>query len=205
MNPRFDFRGSLQREISAYLSLSESQLVQLECHFQLLNRWNERMNLTAIRDPLEIVRRHYCESLFLAAHLPLDIARLVDVGSGAGFPGIPVAIARTDVRVTLVESNRRKSVFLREAARGIPNLRVLPVRSSEVRESFDVLTVRAVSLESLLEDGLRLAERLVILTSEGAVQAITKAENLRIDRIVRLPWGERRVLVSAVRRFTWNM
>jgi 16S rRNA (guanine527-N7)-methyltransferase len=202
VNPRFDFRGTLQREIPAYVTLSESQLAQLECHFHLLNRWNERMNLTAIRDPVQIVRRHYCESLFLAAHLPLNIGRLVDVGSGAGFPGIPVAIVRTDVRVTLVESNRRKSVFLREAARSIPNVRVLPVRSSELEESFDVLTARAVSLESLLEDGVHLAERLEILTSEEAVQAITKAENLRIDRIVRLPWGERRVLVSAVWRFT---
>lgn len=202
MNLGFDFRGALLGEISAYLSLSESDLKHLENHFALLNRWNLKMNLTAIRDPVEIVRRHYCESLFLAAHLPSAVQDLIDVGSGAGFPGIPVAILRSDIRVTLLESNRRKCVFLREATRELPNVRVLALRSSDVAEFFDVLTTRAVSLEVLLKDAWRLARRLEVLTTRSQVPAFGSVAKFEIVRVIPLPWGDERVLVSALPRST---
>src|SRR6201989_3431861 len=100
-------------------------LPKLSAYLDLLLKWNARTNLTAIRDPEEIVRRHFGESLFAASHLPFETtdgsppppATLVDLGSGAGFPGLPIALLRTGVQVTLAESQNKKAVFLREAVR----------------------------------------------------------------------------------------
>lgn len=202
MTSSFDFRTALKREISSIVELDTVQLKKLENHFELLTRWNARINLSAIRDPVEIVRRHYGESLFLAAHLPQRVHALVDVGSGAGFPGIPVAIVRSDLAVTLLEVDRRKSAFLCEAARELSNVRVLAVRSSELTESFDVVTSRAVGLKTLLKDASRLAGRLEILTTLAQVQVLTTSRNFVVLRVIPLPWGDERVLVSAEQRFT---
>ena len=84
----------------------------------LLEKWNRTYNLTAIRDPLEMVSHHLLDSLAVLPHLPMrqQAASLADIGSGAGLPGIPLAIARTDWRVTLNDSNQKKTAFLRQAA-----------------------------------------------------------------------------------------
>jgi len=79
-----------------------------------LLRWNEKLNLTAIRDPLEILYRHFCESMFAAGAIPVDKGRLADIGSGPGFPGIPLKIARPELELCLVESNIKKGTFLAE-------------------------------------------------------------------------------------------
>src|SRR5262249_34337860 len=110
-------------------ALPPEQVRALAEHYDLLCRWNRGLNLTRVDRLEEAVVRHYCESLFLAAHLPSDPVRVVDIGSGAGFPGIPVAVARPDCTVTLVESHRRKAVFLRDATRRMPNVRVLADRA----------------------------------------------------------------------------
>src|SRR5437868_3656406 len=94
-----------------------AKLAALEVHYNLLLRWNTVLNLTGITDLDTAVERHYCESIFLAAHLPAGPLRLADIGSGAGFPGLPIAVLRPDCMVTLIESHQRKSVFLREASR----------------------------------------------------------------------------------------
>jgi 16S rRNA (guanine527-N7)-methyltransferase len=121
-------------------------LDRLSTYLDLLLKWNARTNLTAIRDPEEIVRRHFGESLFTAAHLPV-CRTLLDLGSGAGFPGLPIQLARPGLRVTLAESQNKKAAFLREA------VRVLQVSTEVwgdrvermVRERvFDVVTLRAV-------------------------------------------------------------
>ena len=96
----------------------------LQRHHELLERWNQRLNLTRI----DSVERNYGESLFLGKHLPEGPLRICDIGSGAGFPGFPVAVLRPDCEVTLIESHQRKAVFLKEAARGIANIRVLAKR-----------------------------------------------------------------------------
>ena len=126
------FKELLAAEFGAYGSLSVTQLDQLQSHFATLTRWNERINLTRISELGDSVRFHYCESLFLARALPTGSKRIVDVGSGAGFPGIPVAVFRPDCSVTLVESHQRKAVFLREAVRELPNVRVVSKRAEEV-------------------------------------------------------------------------
>ncbi len=92
-------------------------LPQLSTYLDLLIKWNARTNLTAIREPEEIVQRHFGESLFAARHLDLNTPTLLDFGSGAGFPGLPIALLRPDIRVTLAESQNKKATFLREAVR----------------------------------------------------------------------------------------
>jgi 16S rRNA (guanine527-N7)-methyltransferase len=193
----FNFRAALARRLAGTLQLDVPQLQQLEAHFQLLLRWNRRMNLTSIRNPEEIVVRHYCESLFLSCHLPSGPARVADIGSGAGFPGVPMAIARPEVQVTLIESDRRKSVFLREATRGLPNTNVLNNRASEVQGRFDWVVSRAVKPMEVLGEGLRLADRVAFLTSAAIAEELKTSGRIRELSTVPLPWGERRVLLIA--------
>src|SRR5258708_2418175 len=110
---RADFALAIRNSVPDVL-LSKDQLTALYSHFELLKRWNERMDLTSVETDEEIVSRHYCESLFFGAHLPgiESETKIVDFGSGAGFPGFPLAILFPQARVTLLESNQRRAVFL---------------------------------------------------------------------------------------------
>src|SRR6266436_3195406 len=90
---------------------------QLSTYLDLLLKWNARTNLTAIRDPKEIVRRHFGESLFAARHIAPETRTLLDFGSGAGFPGLPIALLHPEIQVTLAESQNKKATFLREVVR----------------------------------------------------------------------------------------
>ncbi len=92
---------------------------QFSAYLDLLLRWNARLSLTAIREPGQIIRRHFAECAFAAQHLPMDIESLLDYGSGAGLPGIPFAICRPEIRVTLAEAQGKKASFLREVVRTI--------------------------------------------------------------------------------------
>jgi len=135
-------------------------LPELEAHHELLRRWNQKLNLTSE----DSVERHYGESLFLAAHLPPGPLRIADIGSGAGFPGFPVAVVRPDCQVTLIESHQRKAVFLKEAARKQSNIRVLAKRAEDVDERFDWVVSRAVSYADLAANLRRLAPKAALLT-----------------------------------------
>jgi 16S rRNA (guanine527-N7)-methyltransferase len=125
-----------------------SLLPQLSTYLDLLLKWNARTNLTAIRDPEEIVRRHFGESLFAAAHLAPATKTLLDFGSGAGFPGLPIALLRPDVQVTLAESQNKKSTFLREAVRtlNLPNVEIWAARAETLppTRQFHTVALRAV-------------------------------------------------------------
>jgi len=111
----------------------------------LLMRWNARMNLTAVRDEVGILRRHFVESIACARLLPPGIGDLLDFGSGAGFPGIPIALCRDEIAVTLVESQGKKAAFLREAVRVLSlKVRVHGGRGEALGERFDCVTLRAV-------------------------------------------------------------
>ncbi len=122
------------------------------------------MNLTSVEDGAELAQFHYAESLALARALPDAALSIVDIGSGAGFPGIPVAIVRPDCRVTLVESNKRKAVFLREAARGLANVEVLAERAEKISGPYDYAVSRAVRPQFVMK--LSLAEDFAFLLSE---------------------------------------
>jgi 16S rRNA (guanine527-N7)-methyltransferase len=175
--------------VFADFRLSAAQEAALEAHLDLLMRWNQKLNLTAIRNRAEAIERHYCESLFLGASLPPGALRIADVGSGAGFPGFPVAVLRPDCSVTLIESHQRKAVFLREASRGLSNVRVLAKRAEDVHETFDWVISRAVSYEDLALVLKKLAPNVDLLT--GA-EAPPDEIGFVWDTPVALPWGSQR-------------
>jgi 16S rRNA (guanine527-N7)-methyltransferase len=161
-------------------------LSQLSIYLDLLLKWNARTNLTAIRDPQEIVRRHFGESLFAARHLDPTTPTLLDFGSGAGFPGLPIALLRPDIQVTLAESQNKKATFLREAVRTLRlSTEVWPARveSMPADRRFHTVTLRAVdNMEAALPVAkLRLAPggRLVLLT--------TAAHSLAEGQAIPLP------------------
>jgi 16S rRNA (guanine(527)-N(7))-methyltransferase RsmG len=178
------FRDLLAKEFSPYGTLSAQQLDLATRHYQLLQQWNARMNLTRIESLEDVVRLHYCESLFLGAWLPKKPATVVDIGSGPGFPGIPVAILRPDLNVTLLESNSRKCVFLRESSRDLPNLRVINARADGFKERYDWAISRAVAIPEVV--GSRLAPNLALL--------ISKSDGPSGWEVVDLPWGSSRVI-----------
>ncbi len=168
--------------------LSSAQLDHISTYIDILLRWNSRINLTAIRDPEEIVARHFGESFFVARHLfptgsdlrispeqapaspeehreghdlsragkelkkdgalapEVNNVRLADLGSGAGFPGIPIKIWAPEITLTLIESNHKKATFLREVVRALilTNVDIQNARAENVSTTFDVVTLRAV-------------------------------------------------------------
>ncbi len=143
-------------------------------YFDLLRQWNARLNLTAIRDPEGVLRRHFLECIFCAENLPDGIATLLDYGSGAGFPGLPIALCRPEILVTLAESQGKKASFLREAVRSLGV--AAEVRSGRVEElpsdlRFDAVSLRAVErMAEAVERGaqrLRDSGWLVVLATKG--------------------------------------
>jgi 16S rRNA (guanine527-N7)-methyltransferase len=125
--------------------LSEEQGHRFTIYLTLLQKWNARTNLTAIRDEEGILSRHFLESILCALALPHSITTLLDFGSGAGFPGLPIAILRPQIAVTLAESQHKKASFLREVIRtlALPT-KVHPARAEALTEKFDCVTLRAV-------------------------------------------------------------
>ena len=128
--------------------IPETLYPHLSTYLDLLLKWNARTNLTAIRDPQEIVQRHFGESLFTGLHLgPLlaPNAILLDLGSGAGFPGLPIQLLYPHLRITLAESQNKKSTFLREVVRtlNLPTA-VHAARAESLTSQFDAITLRAV-------------------------------------------------------------
>lgn len=144
-------------------SLSENQLQSIFTYLDLLMKWNSKINLTAVRSPEEIVTRHFGESLFAARHLfpaPLSGGTAIDLGSGAGFPGLPFKIWTPALELTLLESNNKKVAFLREVVRSL-NLsvvRVLAHRAEDVEDKAELVSLRAVER---FEQALPIARRLV--------------------------------------------
>lgn len=184
-----DFSDELRACTQSFIRLSPEQIAALEQHWLLLERWNRRINLTAIRSPRDAIRRHYAESLFLGARLPpawaSDPLLLVDVGSGAGFPGFPIAVSHPNWQVTLCESHTRKGVFLSEAARLVSNVRVHIGRAEELPAHYHLLTSRAVSWSSL--EPLQLAPRAALLSSAGFASQFA-SKRWRLLSVEPIPW-----------------
>ena len=155
-----EFQDRLARRARrAGLALPAELAVRLEAYYRLLASWNEKMNLTGLRlsevSP-DAVDRLLIEPIVAAKHVPVRTARMLDVGSGGGSPAIPLALAVAHVRLLMVESKTRKSVFLREAVRavGLNEAEVVTGRFEELlarpdlHEAHSLVTVRAVRLES---------------------------------------------------------
>ena len=129
--------------------LSEGQLEQLAAYLELLLRWNQRFNLTAVRDAEAVVTRHFGESLFAAAHLltgEAGVGEQIDVGSGAGFPGLVMRIYSPPLRLTLVEAQQKKATFLREVVRtlALSQVVVRAERAEQCPVQAPLVTLRAV-------------------------------------------------------------
>ena len=141
---------AIQRAMSEFkIALDSKQIEQIQQYTAILLRWNAKTNLTAIHDPLEILYRHFCESMFGAVVIPAERCRLADVGSGGGFPGLPMKILRPELDLYLIESNIKKATFLTEVVRdlGLRGVRVLVSRYEELSEEvapLDVVCSRAV-------------------------------------------------------------
>lgn len=190
------FRDLLRKHLP---ELPKEKIGQLEAHHELLVRWNKTINLTSINDLDAIVERHYCESMFLASHLPLTPVSIADIGSGAGFPGIPAAVLRPDCAVTLIESHQRKAVFLREASRKLGNVSVLSMRADQVTARFDVAVSRAVSYQDLESSLGKLASIGILLSG---VEVPPDSLGFTWKAPIVLPWGKQRFLRIGVSRET---
>ncbi|SRR5579871_1629412 len=188
------FAEVLQRELRPWLSLTSDQVSKLYTHYQFLERWNKKMNLTSLEPGVELVVRHYCESLFLGAQMKAqDDARLVDVGSGAGFPGVPIGVLHAGWQVTLVESAQRKSVFLSEATRHLKNITVARNRAEEVENGFDWVVSRAVAPREVVKHVPRLACRIGLLVGEQSFSELKTISGIAWHDPIRLPWGNQRL------------
>lgn len=187
------FADLLRQRLSGIVELSPEQIATLEAHYELMVRWNRSLNLTTVAGLEEAIERHYCESLFLGKVFDLPGQRIADIGSGAGFPGFPVAVLRPDCAVTLIESHQRKAVFLKEAGRRLPNVRVIAKRAEEVTEPFDWVISRAVSYRDLSKSMSRLAGNAILLTGADA-----PPDDLGFSWCppIALPWGNQRFLRS---------
>jgi 16S rRNA (guanine527-N7)-methyltransferase len=117
-------------------AINDEQVLQIQQYMKTLLAWNDKINLTAIRDPLEILYRHFCECIYAAAVVPIERGRLADVGSGGGFPGLPLKIMRPELQVFLIESNIKKATFLAEVIRelGLTGAQVVVGRYEELGE-----------------------------------------------------------------------
>ena len=180
-------------------------LVQaLQSYLELLLKWNARVNLTAVRDAETIVSRHFGESLFAARVLLRKseaALTLADVGSGAGFPGIPMKLFAPQVELALIESQNKKAVFLREVVRtlGLERVEVFGVRAEQWGKTADLVTMRAVEQ---FDRALPLAATLVaeegrlgLLIGAGQVSVAREVlgENWEWDDLVVVPQSESRV------------
>jgi 16S rRNA (guanine527-N7)-methyltransferase len=151
-------------------SLTKAQLEQVSAHLDLLLRWNARINLTAVRDAESMVTRHFGESFFAARQLLFrsqesgvgSQERAIDLGSGAGFPGLPLKIFAPAIALTLIESTQKKVAFLKEAVRALAltGVDVFAGRAEDFLSTADLVTLRAVErYERVLETAARLVVR----------------------------------------------
>lgn len=193
------------------LRLSSEQSAQLLTYLELLIRWNNKINLTAIRSPEECVTRHFGESLFLARWLKLQ-GTLLDVGSGAGFPGLALRILFPDLTTTLLEPVAKKRAFLKEVARAC-GMASVEVRGDRLEQfvaenpgvSFDTVTARAVGqLDQLVPEAaccLRTGSNLCLwLGLEQVAQAKGASPPVEWSEPIPLPLSHQRVMLVGTRR-----
>src|ERR1700674_1592940 len=191
------------------LTAGDEQVLQIQQYIRMLLGWNERVNLTAIRDPLAILYRHFCESMYAAASAPMENGRLADVGSGAGFPGLPLKIIRPGLRVFLVESNVKKATFIAEVIRGLglTDAQVLVRRYEELGEEvapLDYVCSRALGefppfLERAGSEQVA-AKQVILWIGARDLPEIRKIRTWEWREPIQVPHSLRRVLLIGSRR-----
>jgi 16S rRNA (guanine527-N7)-methyltransferase len=196
---------TIRRSLGEFqIAVEREQVGLIQQYIKTLLRWNEKLNLTAIRDPLEILYRHFCESMFAAGAIPVDKGRLADIGSGPGFPGIPLKIIRPELELCLVESNIKKGTFLAEVVRELQltNSRVLISRYEELGEEvapLDYVCSRAVGefgpfLEWAGSDRVQ-AQNVILWIGGRDLEEVQKAKDWEWREPILIPKSLQRYLL----------
>jgi 16S rRNA (guanine527-N7)-methyltransferase len=187
------------------LKLLPRQLGMLLTYLELLVRWNRKINLTSLQDPAECVTRHFGESLYVARYIELS-GRLLDVGSGAGFPGLALKIAFPALAVTLLEPVSKKRAFLKEVARacemesvGVEGVRLENFVGLTTRHQFDAATARAVGhldkIVPLVCDALKPGGQVILWLSENQGVSLGQLETqVTWDLPIPIPLSRHRVI-----------
>lgn len=184
------------------LEPTREQIAAIQRYMAMLLAWNEKINLTAIRDPLEVLYRHFCESMYATVAVPLQAGRLADVGSGGGFPGLALKIARPELHVILVESNVKKATFLAEVVRelGFSDTRVLVSRYEDLGE--EIAPVNFVCSRALGEFDKFLGwARSKRVAAEQAVLWLGGRDIEEVKRIGGWSWREPIAIPYSLQRF----
>src|SRR6266853_1768582 len=208
--PAYPSLTVIRRALAEFkLPAYDDQVLQIQQYIKILLTWNEKVNLTAIRDPLEILYRHFCESMYAAEAIPLKNGRLADVGSGGGFPGLALKIMRPDLQVFLVESNIKKVTFLAEVIRelGLKGAQVLARRYEELGEEvapLDYVCSRALGeFPTFLEwaSSQQIAAKQVILwIGARDLEEIQKIQTWDWSEPIEVPHSLRRLLLVGTRK-----
>jgi 16S rRNA (guanine527-N7)-methyltransferase len=199
--------AQIHRGLASYGVLPDGELRdRIRDYISLLLLWNQKISLTTVTKPEEIIRFHFGESFFAVRRVPIENGRLADVGSGAGFPGIPIAMLCSNVRVTLIESNLKKTAFLSEAIRKLElsNARVVRARMEDFDEEiFDFVTARALGLyEEVARWSSRVlaaSGRLILWVGEDDGAVIARSSGWGWQNPIRMPGSRRRVLLVGSR------
>jgi len=184
--------------------LSVEQVSKFSSYLDLMMKWNAKTNLTAIRDETGIVRRHFVESALCSRNIPGEVQSLLDFGSGGGFPGVPIAIMKPEIRVMLAESQGKKAAFLSEVCRQLTlNAGVHSKRAEELSILFDCVTLRAVDKMALAISAasklVRVGGYLVVMTSHGELLSVKDAAGSDFEWQVSEDFPGRELLVAVGR------
>jgi 16S rRNA (guanine527-N7)-methyltransferase len=174
---------------------------QIRVYIEILLRWNRRISLTTVTDPLQILRFHFGESLFAIDQVPIRYGRLADVGSGAGFPAVPIRMATEGLHVTLIESNRKKAAFLSEIVRELTltNVDVNSCRMEDVTNldsAFDYVTARAI----LIDESVLAWASSVLNRDSKAVLWLGQEDSNKISLSTRFRWRPEAKIPGTYRR-----
>jgi 16S rRNA (guanine527-N7)-methyltransferase len=201
--------ASIARLLRPFAELSVTQLEQTATYLGLLLKWNAKVNLTAVRDPRQILTRHFGESFFAAQQLLVAgwSGSVIDFGSGAGFPGLPVAMFAPSAQVTLIESNAKKATFLNEVISflELKNARVARQRAENYSGTATLVTMRAVEkFEAAIPVVLNLVQpggRLALMIGTGQMgTAMRVAAELSWSQAVPVPQSHSRVLLVGTKQ-----
>lgn len=189
-------------------AMDDTLLLRISTYIDILGRWNAHINLTAVRDEDEIITRHFGESFFAARHLfprrsALAGVTAADLGSGAGFPGIPIKLWAPEISMTLIESNHKKATFLREVVRALrlTDIDIQNARAEDLRQSFNLVTLRAVEhFSRVLPVAARLTSaggRLALLIGSSQVdEAKSILPEISWQAPIRITASESRVILT---------
>lgn len=170
------------------IELSKKQIEQFYTYMNLLLEWNEKINLTAITEPEEVILKHFVDSLTISAYIKKG-SKLVDMGTGAGFPGIPLKILRDDIEITLVDSLNKRINFLNEVIKELELREISTVharaeefgQNKKYREKFDIATSRAVANLSTLSEYLvplvKIEGKIICMKGSEVKEEVENAKN----------------------------